>query len=128
MKTRSELRLKEQTVEQLTQSCERLSAERGRLEEVIRGEFAERLVQTEEENSALKNTVSELRARLRLELERVTREKEEELSRVHERVKAAILKKEETVNSLRKQHEAALKRADHLEALWEEQRRQLLQK
>lgn len=128
MKARSELRLNEQTVEQLTQNCERLSAERGRIEDVIRGEFAERLVQTEEENSALKNTVSELRARLRLELERVTREKEEELSQVHERVKSAILKKEEAVNTLRKQHEAALKRADHLEALWEEQRKQLLQK
>uniref|UniRef100_A0A3B3ZYT0 Centrosomal protein 131 n=1 Tax=Periophthalmus magnuspinnatus TaxID=409849 RepID=A0A3B3ZYT0_9GOBI len=128
MRATSELRLKDQTIQGLKQTCDKLTSERHSLAEVIREEFAERLVQTEEENRQLKTSVSELRARLRLELERVTREKEEELSQVHERVKAAILKKEETVNSLRKQHEAALKRADHLEALWEQQRKQLLEK
>ncbi|XP_033840170.1 centrosomal protein of 131 kDa [Periophthalmus magnuspinnatus] len=128
MRATSELRLKDQTIQGLKQTCDKLTSERHSLAEVIREEFAERLVQTEVENRQLKTSVSELRARLRLELERVTREKEEELSQVHERVKAAILKKEETVNSLRKQHEAALKRADHLEALWEQQRKQLLEK
>ncbi|XP_047465469.1 centrosomal protein of 131 kDa isoform X2 [Mugil cephalus] len=122
------LRQKEQEVEDVTQTRDKLADERRRLAEVIRQEFAERLVVTEEENRRMKVEVSEVRARLRLEVERVTREKEEELAEVHQRVKAAILKKEETVNNLRKQHEAALKRAEHLEALWEQQRKQLLEK
>uniref|UniRef100_A0AAX7V8F8 Centrosomal protein 131 n=1 Tax=Astatotilapia calliptera TaxID=8154 RepID=A0AAX7V8F8_ASTCA len=119
------LRQKEQETEEIT---DKLAEERRNLAEVIRQEFADRLVMTEEENHRLKVEVSEVRARMRLEVERVTREKEEELAEVHQRVKSAILKKEETVNNLRKQHEAALKRADHLEALWEQQRKQLLEK
>ncbi|XP_030610410.1 centrosomal protein of 131 kDa isoform X3 [Archocentrus centrarchus] len=122
------LRQKEQEVEEITQARDKLAEERRSLAEVIRQEFADRLVMTEEENRRLKVEVSEVRARMRLEVERVTREKEEELAEVHQRVKSAILKKEETVNNLRKQHEAALKRADHLEALWEQQRKQLLEK
>ncbi|XP_041671771.1 centrosomal protein of 131 kDa isoform X2 [Cheilinus undulatus] len=122
------LRQKEQEMEEIVQTRDKLAEERRSLAEVIRQEFADRLVMTEEENRTLKLEVSEVRARLRLEIERVTREKEEELAEVHQRVKSAILKKEETVNQLRKQYEAALKRADHLEALWEQQRKQLLEK
>uniref|UniRef100_A0A8C2WX20 Centrosomal protein 131 n=1 Tax=Cyclopterus lumpus TaxID=8103 RepID=A0A8C2WX20_CYCLU len=108
------LRQKEQQTED---TRDELVGERRSLAEVIRQEFADRLVTTEEENRRVKVEVSEVRARLRLEVERVTREKEEELA-----------EKEETVSHLRKQHEAALKRADHLEALWEQQRKQLLEK
>ncbi|XP_049915278.1 centrosomal protein of 131 kDa isoform X2 [Epinephelus moara] len=122
------LQQKEQETEDITQTRDKLVDERRSLAEVIRQEFADRLVVTEEENRRMKVEVSEVRARLRLEVDRVTREKEEELAEVHQRVKSAILKKEETVNNLRKQHEAALKRADHLEALWEQQRKQLLEK
>ncbi|XP_040885197.1 centrosomal protein of 131 kDa isoform X2 [Toxotes jaculatrix] len=122
------LRQKEQETEDITQTRDKLVDERRSLAEVIRQEFADRLVMTEEENRRMKVEVSEVRARLRLEVEKVTREKEEELAEVHQRVKLAILKKDETVNNLRKQHEAALKRADHLEALWEQQRKQLLEK
>ncbi|MGH0145463.1 UNVERIFIED_CONTAM: hypothetical protein FKN15_059895 [Acipenser sinensis] len=122
------LRQKEQEVQDMTQIQDRLTEERRSLAEVIRQEFADRLVTTEEENRRMKTEMSETRARQRLELERVTREKEEELAEVHKRVKTAIVKKEETVNNLRKQHEAALKRADHLEALLEQQRKQLLGK
>ncbi|KAK6478216.1 centrosomal protein of 131 kDa-like isoform X1 [Huso huso] len=122
------LRQKEQEVQDITQIQDRLTEERRSLAEVIRQEFADRLVTTEEENRRMKTEMSETRARQRLELERVTREKEEELAEVHKRVKTAIVKKEETVKNLRKQHEAALKRADHLEALLEQQRKQLLGK
>ncbi|XP_008435737.1 centrosomal protein of 131 kDa isoform X2 [Poecilia reticulata] len=122
------LRQMEQEVQDVTQTRDKLAEERRSLAEVIRQEFADRLVMTEEENRRLKVEVSEVRARLRLELERITREKEEELAEVHQRVKSAILKKEETVNNLRKQYEAAVKRADHLEALWEQQRKHLLEK
>jgi len=41
-------------------------------------------------------------------------------------VKQAIAKKEETLCQLREQHDKAVKRADHLEDLLEQQRKQLL--
>uniref|UniRef100_A0AAY5EPC4 Centrosomal protein of 131 kDa n=1 Tax=Electrophorus electricus TaxID=8005 RepID=A0AAY5EPC4_ELEEL len=125
------LRQREQDMADVTQVPairDKLAEERRSLAEVIRQDFAERLITTEEENRRMKVEVAEVRARLRLEVERLSREKEEELAEVHQRVKSAVLKKEETVNSLRKQHEAALKRADHLEALLEQQRKQLLGK
>lgn len=53
---------------------------------MIRQEFAERLVLTEEENKRLKIEASEGQARHRLELERISREKEEELEEVHKRL------------------------------------------
>uniref|UniRef100_UPI00398EE44B centrosomal protein of 131 kDa isoform X2 n=1 Tax=Pristiophorus japonicus TaxID=55135 RepID=UPI00398EE44B len=121
-------RYKEQEIEDIKKIKDRLTEERNSLAEVIRQEFADRLVSTEEENKRLKTEMSEVRARHRLEVERITKEKEEELEEVHKRVKIAIVKKEETVNNLRKQYEAALKRADHLEALLEQQRKQLLGK
>ncbi|XP_061471748.1 centrosomal protein of 131 kDa isoform X2 [Rhineura floridana] len=120
------LRQKEQEAEDIRKVRDQLAQERSSLSEVIRQEFADRLVSTEEENKRLKTEMAELRARQRLELDRVTRDKEEELEEVHKRVKIAIVKKEEAVNSLRKLHEAAVKRADHLEALLEQQRKQLL--
>ncbi|XP_025937769.1 centrosomal protein of 131 kDa isoform X2 [Apteryx rowi] len=117
---------KEQEVEEIRKVRDQLAQERSSLAEVIRQEFADRLVGTEEENKQLKAEMAEMRARQRLELDRVVREKDEELEEVHRRVKTAIVKKEESVNSLRKQYEVAVKRADHLEALLEQQRKQLL--
>ncbi|XP_063312384.1 centrosomal protein of 131 kDa isoform X2 [Pelobates fuscus] len=122
------LKQREQEVEDIRKITDRLTEERKSLSDVIRQEFADRLVLIEEENRRLKIESSESQARHRLELERINREKEEELEEVHKRVKTALVKKEETMNSLRKQREAAEKRADHLEALLEQQRKQLLAK
>ncbi|KAJ3607343.1 hypothetical protein NHX12_024394 [Muraenolepis orangiensis] len=67
------------------QSRDKMAEERHSLAQVIRQEFAERLVETEEENRRMRAEVSEARARLRLEVERVTGEKEAELAEVHQR-------------------------------------------
>ncbi len=72
--------------------------------------------------------MSELRARHRMELERVHKEKERGMEEVHDRVKQALARKEDNLKALRAQHEAALKRADHLEMLLERQRKELLRK
>ena len=67
------------------QTRDKLAEERRSLADVVRQEFADRLVTTEDENQRLKVEVSEVRARLRLEVERISREKEEELAQVHQR-------------------------------------------
>ncbi|NXK56983.1 CP131 protein, partial [Chauna torquata] len=120
------LKHKEQEVEEVRKVRDQLAQERSSLAEVIRQEFADRLVGTEEENKRLKAEMAEMRARQRLELDRVVREKDKELEEVHRRVKTAVARKEENVSSLRKQYEAAVQRADYLEALLEQQRKQLL--
>ena len=87
-----------------------------------------RLVSTEEENRRIKLEMSELVARNRVELERAKREKERELEEVHSRVRQALEKKEGHLSTLRTQHTAALRRAEHLEMLLERQRKELLKK
>lgn len=64
---------------------DQLAQERSSLAEVIQEEFAARLVGTEEENKRLKAEMVEMRARQRLELDRVAREKDRELEEVHRR-------------------------------------------
>uniref|UniRef100_A0A8C6V5M6 Centrosomal protein 131 n=1 Tax=Naja naja TaxID=35670 RepID=A0A8C6V5M6_NAJNA len=83
---------KEQEIEDIRKVKDQLAQERSSLSEVIRQEFADRLVTTEEDNKHLKIEMAELRAHQRLELDRVI-------------VKTAIVKKEEAVNSFRKQYE-----------------------
>ncbi|XP_075025474.1 centrosomal protein of 131 kDa isoform X9 [Calonectris borealis] len=120
------LKHREQEVEEIRKVRDQLAQERSSLAEVIRQEFVDRLVGTEEENKRLKAEMAEMRARQRLELDRVVWEKDKELEEVHRRVKTAVVRKEESVSSLRKQYEAAVQRADRLEALLEQQRKQLL--
>lgn len=64
---------------------DQLAQERSSLAQVIRQEFADRLVGTEEENKRLKAELVEMRARQRLELDRVVQEKDRELEEVHRR-------------------------------------------
>ncbi|XP_028395235.1 centrosomal protein of 131 kDa-like [Dendronephthya gigantea] len=116
----------ERKLEDLNKLTKQLQEERGQVVDIIRQEFADRLVTTDEDNKRLKIEMSELRAKHRLEVERINNSKEEEMEEVHKRVKQAISKKEETLNALRQQKESAEKRSDHLEFLLHEQRKKLL--
>ncbi|KAM4844082.1 centrosomal protein of 131 kDa [Thomomys bottae] len=111
---RALMRQKEKELEDVRAVNTQLSGERNNLSQVIRQEFADRLATSEEENRQVKAELAELRARQQRELEEM-----------HQRVKAALAKKEEVVSSLRRQCEAAVKRADHLEALLERHRQPL---
>lgn len=75
------------------QLLDKRNEERDHISDVIRQEFADRIVATEDENRRLKNEVSELKARHRLELERLRSEnevlvkaKEDEMEEVHRRL------------------------------------------
>ncbi|XP_008048683.1 centrosomal protein of 131 kDa [Carlito syrichta] len=105
------VRQKGRELEDLRAVNEQLNGERSSLAQVIRREFEDRLAASEQELQRAKAELAELQARQRLELEEV-----------HRRVKMALAKKEEAVSSLRTQHEAAVKRADHLEELLEQHR------
>ncbi|XP_054545207.1 centrosomal protein of 131 kDa [Talpa occidentalis] len=119
------LRQRERELAEASAVSEKLTAERSSLAQVLRQEFADRLAASEEATRQARAELAELQARQRVELEQLTREKQAELEAVHGRVKLALAKKEEAVSSLRRQHEAAVKRADHLEELLEQRRRAL---
>ncbi|XP_076726821.2 centrosomal protein of 131 kDa isoform X3 [Callospermophilus lateralis] len=106
------LRQREKELDDLRAVNSELSREQGSLVQVVRQEFADRLAASEEENQRVKAELAELQARQQLELDEV-----------HQRVKTALARKEKAVSSLRRQHEAAMKRADHLEELLEQHRR-----
>ncbi|MEJ1269196.1 hypothetical protein NN561_000005 [Cricetulus griseus] len=106
------VRQKEKELEDVRVVNTQMCGERASLAQVVRQEFADQLAASQEENQRVKAELAELQARQQMELDEV-----------HRRVKTALAKKEEAVNSLRKQHEAAVKRADHLEELLEQHRR-----
>lgn len=103
----------------------KLTAERDRLTEVIRSEFAERLATQEAELERARLAVQTQKDAAYREVTELRREKDTELDRLHERVEAAIAKKDETIAVLREKAEAATRRADHLEELLETQRQHL---
>nr|XP_034363032.1 centrosomal protein of 131 kDa isoform X3 [Arvicanthis niloticus] len=105
------VRQKEKELEDLRAVNTQMCSERASLAQVVRQEFADQLAASQEENQRVKVELAELRARQQVELDEV-----------HRRVKTALARKEAAVNSLRKQHEAAMKRADHLEELMEQHR------
>ncbi|XP_052052145.1 centrosomal protein of 131 kDa isoform X2 [Apodemus sylvaticus] len=100
------VRQKEKELEDLRAINTQMCSERASLAQVVRQEFVEQLAASQEETQKVKAELAELRARQQVELDEV-----------HRRVKTALAKKEAAVNSLRKQHEAAMRRADHLEEL-----------
>ena len=62
------------------------------MSDIIRQEFADRLVFTDEENKRIKNEISELKARQRIELDKakeqiedIKRQKDDEMEEVHKR-------------------------------------------
>ena len=130
-----QLKQKDQEISSLKKLTDKMHQERDRVSDIIRQEFADRLVTTDEENKRLKNDMSEMKARHRIELDRqkdhieeIRKQKDEEMEEVHRRVKDAIVKKEEVVTQIKQQYHAAQKRADHLEGLLQQQRKQLLGK
>ena len=69
-----------------------MNSERSHVSDIIRQEFADRIVATDEENKRIKHEISEVRARHRLELERAQSDmeelrqaKDEEMEEVHKR-------------------------------------------
>ena len=76
----------------VVQLTDKMHRERDRVSDIIRQEFADRLVATDEENKRVKNEMSEMKARHRIELDRckdqmedVRKQKDDEMEEVHKR-------------------------------------------
>lgn len=76
----------------MNQLTDTLQDERNRLADIIRQEFSDRLIFTEEENKRIKMEMAEIRSRHQYELdkrkeevERTKKEKSDELNTVHEK-------------------------------------------
>jgi len=74
------------------QLLEKRNEERDHIADIIRQEFADRIVATDEENKRIKVEIAELKARHRVELERakaevdvVAKAKDDEMDQVHKR-------------------------------------------
>ncbi|KAF6768704.1 hypothetical protein AHF37_08628 [Paragonimus kellicotti] len=142
---RIQLQQKEEEISEVRSLYEKLHQERQNMSDIVRQEFADRLVSVEEENRSLKRNLAELKARLAAEQERnetelraVKQANAAELESLHEKIKEAIKRKDDKMALMRKRFEEELKqsseeveaanrRAEHLEELLDEQRRQFLQ-
>ncbi|XP_063679698.1 centrosomal protein of 131 kDa-like isoform X2 [Bolinopsis microptera] len=126
IRLRGHIKSLERQNEDLEKFSSRLKGERDKVEEVIRGEFSERLVTLEEENKNAKSELIECKTRHKFEFERQGRLHEDEMGEVQSRIKTAFAKRDELIKELRDKSGQASARADHLEALLIKQREQLL--
>ena len=76
----------------LIQLLDKRNEERDHISDIIRQEFADKIVATDEENKRIKTEIAELKARHRLEVERtkaevdvVAKAKDDEMEEVHKR-------------------------------------------
>ena len=74
------------------QLLDKRNEERNHIADIIRQEFADKIVATDEENKRIKTEIAELKARQRLEVERIKAEvdvvakaKDDEMEEVHKR-------------------------------------------
>lgn len=86
------VRAKEKDLEGIKKLTDTLQEERNRLADVLRQEFADRIVFAEEENKRLKLEIAEMKSKNQYELEkrrdeveRLQRDNAEELNKVHEK-------------------------------------------
>ncbi len=86
------VRQREKDLEGIKKLTDVLQEERNRLADVIRQEFSDRIVFTEEENKRIKQEMAEIKSRHNYELdkkkeefEKLQKEKAEELNTVHEK-------------------------------------------
>ncbi|TPP57560.1 hypothetical protein FGIG_03823 [Fasciola gigantica] len=142
---RIQLQQREQEMHDIRALYEKLNQERQNMSDVVRQEFADRLVTLEEENRTAKRELAEFKARLAKEQERhesdlaaLKRANADELETVHQKIKDAIKRKDEKTNQMRNHFEKELekqaaeveeanRRAEHLEELLDQQRKQFLQ-
>lgn len=123
---RGSIAQKTKELDELKTENARLNKERDNVAQVVRVEFEESLASNEYTIETLRRELSEHKAQHRHELAEVQRAKDTELDNVHDRVRAAISKKDETIKSLREQFESAALRANHLEELLDRQRQKIL--
>ncbi|CAF1478867.1 unnamed protein product [Adineta ricciae] len=126
------LKQKETEIVDIKKITDSLQQERERLSDIIRQEFADRLVLTDDENRRIKGEIAELRARQQLELEKKNEEvqtlkqtHDKEIQSIQDRIKEAVAQKDEKVHELHVKYETALKRTQHLEGLLAQQQKLL---
>eukprot|EP00730_Choanoeca_flexa_P002680 TRINITY_DN11130_c0_g1_i1.p1 TRINITY_DN11130_c0_g1~~TRINITY_DN11130_c0_g1_i1.p1 ORF type:complete len:1042 (+),score=200.21 TRINITY_DN11130_c0_g1_i1:1345-4470(+) len=111
----------------LEAECAQLQSERQRLKDVLRLEFQESIAAGEATIERLNASIRELKAEHRNNLAQQQSMHDQQLSDIHEKIRATIEKKDETIGRLKQDLLTAQTRADHLNGLIQKQQEQLLE-
>jgi len=128
MAERHRLNITATELEQKQDRVTKLLSERHRVEDVIREEFAERLVLMEKELKRLKHDLSDTNARHKLQLQEKDNLREEEINHLTDRIQNAIKQRDEENQRLTKVADQAQRRANYMEEMLEKQNALLRQK
>ncbi|KER23710.1 hypothetical protein T265_08475 [Opisthorchis viverrini] len=139
-----QLRQRDDELENVKSLYDKLTAERENITEVVRQEFSDRIVASEEENRSNKRDMAELKSRLAIEQDRhlaelkaVKQASATDLEALHQKIKEVIARKDKKMAAIQSRLEAELKtrnaeleeanqRAAYLEELLDQQRQQFL--
>jgi 5-azacytidine-induced protein 1 len=108
---------RDKELEEVRTLAARLTKERDNVTDVVRKEFDDKIAALEADVDSLRKQLTEERTTNRKELADVQAAKDDELEAIHQRVRAAIAMKDDTIKTLREQFETVALRADHLESV-----------
>lgn len=128
MAEKHKLNLTAAELNQKEDRLDKLLSERHRVSDVIREEFADRLVLLEKEISRVKNESAEQEARFKNQLSEKERMRIEEIGSLNERVQNALKSRDEENKRLTTLAEQSQRRADYMEEMLDKQNKLLRQK
>lgn len=110
------------------QRLHKLMTERERVSDVIREEFADRLIKAEKDLEVSRVTHAEAESRYKSECIELKRSREEELAALNSRVQKALKQRDDEIARINEAAEQAQRRADYMEEMLDKQNKLLRDK
>ncbi|ESO12834.1 hypothetical protein HELRODRAFT_188001 [Helobdella robusta] len=124
----SQLSQAENIIKELNEAICKRNEEKSKLTDIVRQEVADKMASFESENLKFKQEICNLKAKFKVDVENIQSNakqqlklKEDEVEEVHKRVKEIIEKRVRIENDLKKERDAAVKRADYIQGVLLEQ-------
>ncbi|OAF67576.1 hypothetical protein A3Q56_04709, partial [Intoshia linei] len=118
-----QLRQKDEEFDEQKELLEKLKNERNNLSEVVRQEWADRLISLEHEIEELKSSKCELIAKINqmkmnyeAKIEKIENDQNVEISEINDRVKEGIIEKNMVIKNMKNEYNTLLKRTEYFES------------
>jgi len=126
MRLKTFCKSKDIEIDEISKRNEKLATERSNVTDVVRQEFNQQIDSLQNQLTNCRSQLHQANTDWRKEVEELKENNSQELDKIDERVRQMIVSKDETISQFKVKCDAATKRADHLQQMFENQRKRLL--
>jgi len=126
MRQKTVCKSKDIEIDEISKRNEKLATERSNVTDVVRQEFIQQIDSLQNQLTNYRSQLHQANTDWRKEVEDLKENNSQELDKIDERVRQMIATKDETISQIKVKCDAATKRADHLQQMFENQRKRLL--